>query len=83
MEWLRLYPIVPDYGMWGKAVFENGYGVRVARGPLTQGGPDGLFEAWVIRADGERDDSTALGCLRGNLTEGQALDFIAEIKALR
>jgi hypothetical protein len=82
MEWLKLYPAVPDYGMWAKGHFPNGYGVRVARGPLTIGGADGLFEAWVIDSQENQVDDTSLGAKRGNLTEAQVNAFISQIRAL-
>ena len=69
--------------------FENGYGASVVRGPWSYGGPDGLFEAAVLRQSDDDDHrwpidySTPItNNVIGHLTEEDVQATLARIAAL-
>lgn len=81
--WVKMYPAVPDLGMYARLQFENGFGIQVARGPQTIGGTLGLFEVTVLDADGNYCDSTivASGPI-GNLNTTQVTEYMLQIQSL-
>ena len=84
MNWIRNYPQTPDYGMFSRMMFENGWGIEVSRGPQTIGFDQGLFEIRVLDSNGDYCDTTnvASGPV-GNLTTQQVTDYMAQITSLK
>lgn len=82
--WVKMYPAVPDLGMFARASFANGWGIEVARGPQTIGGPSGLFEIRVLDSNGDYcyTSIVASGPV-GNLTTSQVTDYMAQVQSLK
>jgi hypothetical protein len=78
-----MYPAVPDLGMYARIQFSNGYGIQVARGPQTIGGPSGLFEIRVLDSDGKYCDTSivASGPV-GSLNTIGVTDYMTQIQSL-
>ena len=82
--WVKMYPAVPDLGMYARTQFANGWGIQVARGPQTIGGASGLYEIRVLDSQGQYCDTTivANGPV-GNLTRPQVTDYMSQIQSLK
>lgn len=82
--WVKAYPAVPDYGMYARAFFDNGWGIEVARGPQTMGGDQGLFEANILDSNGDYCYTTivANGPV-GSLSESDVTDLMLKIELLK
>jgi hypothetical protein len=82
-EWVKMYPAVPDLGMYARIQFVNGFGVQVARGTQTIGGSSGLFEIRVLDSEGNYCDTTivASGTI-GSLSTSQVTDYMSQIQSL-
>lgn len=73
-------------GEQARVFFPNGYGASVIRGPMSYGGPDGLYELAVLRGDATRCDLTyktpITDDVLGRLTPADVEDALAKIEAL-
>jgi hypothetical protein len=80
--WIKQYPKVPDLGVYALMQFSNGYGVQVARGPQTIGGPE-LFEVRVLDSEGKYCDTTSVanGAV-GNLNKAGVTSYMSQIQSL-
>lgn len=81
-NWVKFYPNWPDLGVYAQMQFGNGYGIQVARGSQTIGGPD-LFEIRVLDSAGNYCDSTpvANGAV-GNLDESGVSGYMSQVQSL-
>ncbi len=85
MEALRQYPTPweTDYGIWSNIMFDNGYGARIAKGPQTIGGPDGLYEVNVLDSNGfVLETSSVMTGSVGNLDELGVTDYMQRIQSI-
>jgi hypothetical protein len=80
--WIKQYPKVPDFGVYALMQFSNGYGVQVARGSQTIGGPE-LFEVRVLDSEGKYCDTTSVanGAV-GNLNIAAVTNYMSQIQSL-
>jgi len=85
MEALKQYPTPweTDYGIWSNIIFDNGYGARVAKGPQTIGGPDGLYEVNVLDSSSKvLETSSVMTGSVGNLDEAGVTDYMQRIQSI-
>jgi hypothetical protein len=85
MELIKQYPTPweTDYGIWSNIIFDNGYGARVAKGPQTIGGPDGLYEISVLDSSGiVLETSSVMTGSIGSLDEAGVTDYMQRIQSI-
>lgn len=73
-------------GQQARAFFPNGYGASVIRGPLSYGGPSGLYELAVLQGTASESELTyktpITDDVLGYLSPAAVTEALAQIAAL-